>query len=207
MISEGWKPMKVTSTENKFTAKWISLKQATYLDKNNKEQKWDYVTRNTTSKVVTIICHSKRSGKFLLIAQPRVPVNKIVIEFPAGLVDAGENLEEAGLRELKEETGYSGTVLSVYPTMSKSAGLTDESTGVVEIEIDEETAGKSEMEETEDIQSFWISPAEFDKIVRTLDQDKKILDTQVWFYFRGLKNAAPATKKRPSKKQSRKPRK
>src|SRR4030043_1986001 len=159
--------MKVVSTENKFTAKWISVKQATYLDKNEKEQKWDYVTRNNASKVVSVICHAKKSGKILLIAQPRVPVNKIVIEFPAGLVDAGENLEEAGLRELKEETGYKGTVLAVYPALSKSAGLTDESTGVVEIEIDEDITGERSMEETEDIQSFWVTPQEFEGIIRT----------------------------------------
>ncbi len=197
--------MKVTTIENRFSAKWISLKQATYLDKNNKEQKWDFVTRNTTSKVVTIICRSKQSGKILLIAQPRVPVNKIVIEFPAGLVDAGENLELAGQRELKEETGYNGTVLAVYPSLSKSAGLTDESTGVVEMEIDESAVGKSQMEDTEDIQSFWVSREEFEKMLESIDHEKKIVDTQVWFYFRGLKESKAKVKKTAAKKQSKKP--
>ncbi len=196
--------MKVTTIENKFSAKWISVKQASYLDKNNKEQKWDFVTRNTTSKVVTIICRSKQSGKILLIAQPRVPVNKIVIEFPAGLVDAGEKLEVAGLRELKEETGYDGIVLGVYPTLSKSAGLTDECTGVVEAEIDEVAVGKSQMEETEDIQSFWVSPEQFDNILQSIDHEKKVVDTQVWFYFRGLKSIKSPAKKVAAKKQSKK---
>ncbi len=196
--------MKVTTIENKFSAKWISVKQASYLDKNNKEQKWDFVTRNTTSKVVTIICRSKQSGKILLIAQPRVPVNKIVIEFPAGLVDAGEKLEVAGLRELKEETGYDGIVLGVYPTLSKSAGLTDECTGVVEAEIDEIAVGKSQMEETEDIQSFWVSPEQFDNILQSIDHEKTVVDTQVWFYFRGLKSIKSPAKKVTAKKQSKK---
>ncbi len=196
--------MKVTTIENKFSAKWISVKQASYLDKNNKEQKWDFVTRNTTSKVVTIICRSKQSGKILLIAQPRVPVNKIVIEFPAGLVDAGEKLEVAGLRELKEETGYDGIVLGVYPTLSKSAGLTDECTGVVEAEIDEVAVGKSQMEETEDIQSFWVSPEQFDNILQSIDHEKTVVDTQVWFYFRGLKSIKSPAKKVAAKKQSKK---
>ncbi len=199
--------MKVTTIENKFSAKWISIKQATYLDKNNKEQKWDFVTRNTASKVVTIICHSKKSGKILLIAQPRVPLNKIVIEFPAGLVDAGESLEVAGQRELKEETGYNGTVLAIYPSLSKSAGLTDECTGAVEMEIDEEAVGKSKMEDTEDIQSFWVSPEEFESIIQSIDHQKKIVDTQVWFYFRGLKGSISMVKKSPVKKQSIKPKK
>ncbi len=182
--------MKIKSVEEKYSGKWISFKQSTYLDKNNKERKWDFVTRNTTNKVVTIICRSKLSGKILLIAQPRVPVNKIVIEFPAGLVDAGESLEIAGIRELKEETGYRGIVFGIYPTLAKYAGLTDECTGVVEVEIDEGAAGKSEMKGTEDIQSFWVSPDEFETMLQSLDNAKKVVDTQVWFYFRGLKNNA-----------------
>lgn len=32
------------------------------------------------------------------------------MEFPAGLVDAGETLEECAMRELAEETGYSGRI-------------------------------------------------------------------------------------------------
>ena len=35
----------------------------------------------------------------------------MVIEFPAGLVDPNETLEESALRELKEETGYLGEVV------------------------------------------------------------------------------------------------
>ncbi len=36
-------------------------------------------------------------------------------QFPAGLIDAGETPAQAALRELKEETGYSGTVVEVSP--------------------------------------------------------------------------------------------
>lgn len=36
-------------------------------------------------------------------------------QFPAGLIDAGETAAQAALRELREETGYSGTVVEVSP--------------------------------------------------------------------------------------------
>lgn len=54
---------------------------------------------------------SKSSGpEIVLQKQFRPPINKVVIEIPAGLVDAGESAAESAVRELKEETGYVGTV-------------------------------------------------------------------------------------------------
>ena len=45
-------------------------------------------------------------GKLLLERQFRYPMGKVMIEFPAGKLDAGENPLVAAQRELKEETGY-----------------------------------------------------------------------------------------------------
>jgi len=42
----------------------------------------------------------------VLEKQWRAPVDKMVIEVPAGLIDEGESAEEAAVRELREETGY-----------------------------------------------------------------------------------------------------
>ena len=53
----------------------------------------------------------------MLQKQFRPPLDRIVIEVPAGLVDAGETAEEAAVRELKEETGYVGTVSETSPVM------------------------------------------------------------------------------------------
>jgi len=48
----------------------------------------------------------------VLQKQYRPPIDAICIEFPAGLIDAGEQPEQAALRELREETGYIGTLTS-----------------------------------------------------------------------------------------------
>lgn len=57
--------------------------------------------------IVTIL--NKPTGPELLLQkQYRPPIDKVVIEVPAGLIDAGEAVEECAVRELREETGYVG---------------------------------------------------------------------------------------------------
>ena len=65
--------------------------------------------------------------KILLVIQPRVSLrdeDKVNIELPAGYIEVGEDARSAGIRELKEETGYvPGEVLvvdSYYPSLGAS---------------------------------------------------------------------------------------
>lgn len=44
-------------------------------------------------------------GRMILVRQYRYPVGEVVLEFPAGKLEPGEDPREAGLRELSEETG------------------------------------------------------------------------------------------------------
>jgi len=48
------------------------------------------------------------NGEIVIVNQYRFGVNKFTAEIPGGLVDQGENSKEAAIRELKEETGYTG---------------------------------------------------------------------------------------------------
>jgi ADP-ribose pyrophosphatase len=41
-----------------------------------------------------------------VVSQKRVPVNKVIYEFPSGMVELNESLVESAERELIEETGY-----------------------------------------------------------------------------------------------------
>lgn len=92
--------------------------RTTYNSADNKERTWESAERLTRPKgseidgvgIVAIL--EKPSGPELLLQkQYRPPIDKVCIEVPAGLVDAGESAETCAVRELKEETGYVGKVL------------------------------------------------------------------------------------------------
>lgn len=66
---------------------------------------------------ILAILEKPTGPEILLQKQFRPPLGQITIELPAGLVDEGESVQEAAVRELKEETGFVGTVSEVSPVM------------------------------------------------------------------------------------------
>lgn len=73
--------------------------------------------------------------RIVLIRQYRCPIDDYIYEFPAGLVDEGEDFKAAGVRELKEETGLDFEPLPADDMFTKpfftTIGMTDESCGTV----------------------------------------------------------------------------
>ena len=45
-------------------------------------------------------------GKIVMVTQHRFPMNKVLLELPAGKLNKGENPFVCAVRELEEETGY-----------------------------------------------------------------------------------------------------
>ena len=46
------------------------------------------------------------TGELVMVEQFRHPLRRVTLETPSGVMDPGESPVEAGLRELREETGY-----------------------------------------------------------------------------------------------------
>jgi ADP-ribose pyrophosphatase len=95
-----------------------------------KQGKWEFAQRKNVTGIVAIVAVTD-DRKLILVEQFRAPVNKRVIELPAGLAGdiAGsedEALEIAAQRELSEETGYEAKKMMRLIDGAVSAGITSE---------------------------------------------------------------------------------
>ncbi|QEE16069.1 NUDIX domain-containing protein [Promethearchaeum syntrophicum] len=181
------KKIIIKQIKDLYTTNWITLKQATVVNKNGKQFKWDFIARKNEQKIITIICHSSISNRILVIKEFRVPINKYVIEFPAGLIEEGETIEQAAIRELKEETGYIGKIFRVSPFLTKSAYLTSELSAFVEMEANENEIGPTQLEKEEDIHPIWLKPEEFENQFLYHHNDEYIIDSLVWMALTAFK--------------------
>ena len=89
---------------------------------------------NKPDGVILYGVYGEEKDKVVLIRQYRYPIGGYVYEFPAGLVEPGEDLLTSGTREMFEETGLTFTPKDAG-TLSKpffmTVGMTDESCGTV----------------------------------------------------------------------------
>jgi ADP-ribose pyrophosphatase len=97
---------------------------------------WEYASRKNNTGVVSII--ATQGTNLILVKQFRKPVDNYVIEFPAGLIDGGENPYQTAKREMLEETGMEIDVYNIMGPCAKSPGMTNELTYIAYAEAGEE---------------------------------------------------------------------
>lgn len=103
---------------------------------------WEFAARPFADAAVGILPITD-AGEIILVEQFRVPLERHVIEIPAGLCGdepefRGEPLAATAARELLEETGFRANSLTLLISTPTSAGMTSEythlflATGLVE---------------------------------------------------------------------------
>ncbi|MFG6413434.1 NUDIX domain-containing protein [Roseateles sp. DC23W] len=65
-------------------------------------------------------------GRLLMERQYRYPMGRVMLEFPAGKLDAGEDPLACGRRELLEETGYSAAEWAYAGVLHNAIAYSDE---------------------------------------------------------------------------------
>jgi ADP-ribose pyrophosphatase len=165
-------------------AKWITLKKLKWRDPDGKERLWECAERKTRGSsgidavAVLAVIRSKTNAfplSTVIIEQYRPPIDKFIIELPAGLVDGGETAEQAAIRELEEETGYKADgVLQSSPLIVSDPGMTTANMKLVMLSVVLE-----DMMETPDAK---LDAGEFivKRVVElaTLNEELKLYDTK-----------------------------
>ena len=89
---------------------------------------------NKPDGVILYGVYGQLKDRVVLIRQYRYPLGDYVYEFPAGLVEEGEEMAAAGIREMYEETGLVFTPVDAgccSRPFFTTVGMTDESCGMV----------------------------------------------------------------------------
>ncbi|KAI9779926.1 MAG: hypothetical protein M1839_007082 [Geoglossum umbratile] len=185
-------------------AAWTKLVKITYKDPNGKLRAWESAERQTrpanslVDGVGIIAILEKPTGPELLLQkQFRPPTEKVCIEVPAGLIDAGESPEQCAVRELKEETGYVGRVAGdgsgVSPLMFNDPGFCNTNLNFVHVTIDmsmkENQNPKPELEENEFIEVFSVPLRSFYSEMRKLEKEGFAIDARVGTLAEGFEIA------------------
>ncbi len=93
---------------------------------------WEVAQRAIGSGAVCVVATTKKD-EIILVEQYRKPVQRRVIELPAGLI--GDTHREpatlAGQRELIEETGYDSDMFTMMYEAPSSSGMSDEMISMV----------------------------------------------------------------------------
>jgi ADP-ribose pyrophosphatase len=125
--------------------------------------------QNKPDGVIIYSLYGEKRDRVVLIRQYRYTLGDYIYEFPAGLVDPGEDFHEGAARELYEETGLTLTPLLVDPAYEKpfftTVGMTDESCATVYGYASGEISAAAQ-EDSEEIEVILADREEVRRILR-----------------------------------------
>ena len=147
-------------------------------------------------KGVEIVPTLKRKGEedaLILLWNYRPPIGSFILEFPAGMLDPAEEAGTAAVRELLEETGYTGKVTRVTSSVvrfSQAVSSTTSRIAFVEVDGDAEVNRKPVPKPgKEELCKTVVVPVS--KLLQTLDsysQKDGSVDGKVYFLAAGFAN-------------------
>lgn len=138
--------------------------------RTKKSEQLKLVTKeNKPDGVIIYGVYGDKKDKIALVKQYRYSIDDYIYEFPAGLVEENEEIVEAAIREMYEETG-----LTLKPVESKegysrsfftSVGMTDESCSMIFGYLTGEPTNQYQ-EASEDIEVIIVDREECKRILK-----------------------------------------
>lgn len=159
-------------------AKWVTLKKIIWQDDQGAQRTWESAQRTTRKAsgidavVIFALIRSKTNAfplSTVLVEQYRPPIGKVVVEFPAGLMDANETPEETAIRELREETGYvCEKVVDVSEILASDPGMSNATMKFVSVAVTCKDQLETPEQKLDDGESITLRIVELAKLNQTL---------------------------------------
>lgn len=113
---------------------------------------------------VVMLAHDTATDRYLVEREYRVGCDRFAYGIPAGLMDEGEDVREAALRELAEETGVAPVEgryrIEHVADCYSSEGMADELAHIMVIHMDDWRHVPLHLDRDEHVESTWASWAE-----------------------------------------------
>jgi ADP-ribose pyrophosphatase len=163
------------SSEQVYNGSFLNILRDTVLLPNGRQATREFVVHPGAVVVIAML----DDGRVVLERQHRYPVGQVMVEFPAGKLDAGENPQFCGQRELLEETGYSAREWAYAGPMQIAIAYSDE---VIHMYFAKGlTLGDRKLDEDESLDVFTATPAELLAMCgQGLVTDAKTLTCALW---------------------------
>lgn len=163
------------SSDRVYNGNFLNILRDTVLLPNGRQATREYVVHPGAVVVIALL----DDGRVVLERQHRYPVGRVMLEFPAGKLDPGENPQFCGQRELFEETGYTARQWAYAGPMHLAIAYSDE---VIHIFFAKDLVlGERQLDEDEALDVFTATPDELLSMCgQGLVTDAKTLTCTLW---------------------------
>jgi ADP-ribose pyrophosphatase len=170
---------KTISSKIVFKGKVFSVRRDEVIEPSGVRATRDMIAHSGSVVVMPVL----DDGKIVLIRQYRYAARQYLWELVAGRIDPGENVKQAAVRELIEETGLRAKKMRQFLEFWPSPGFLEEKMFVLLAQG--VTQGEAHPEEDERIEAKAFSRAELKKMLQngTLRDAKTISSLLYYFQF------------------------
>ncbi len=161
--------LSIANIKNVKSLDYLNTFHINYQLASGKQKVWELVSRSGIERLqdeilnnasfsdgATIFATDPAKEHVVLIKEYRVAAGRYLYALPAGLIDQGETIEQAAIREFKEETGLTLQVAKVARERYTSVGLSNEKINLV-YGYYSGTPSTAFVEETEDIEPLIVN--------------------------------------------------
>ena len=110
------------SGEQVYRGNFLDVRRDVIALPDGSRQTREYIVHPGAVVVVPIL----DDGRLVMVRQHRYPLGRVILEFPAGKIDPGEDTMRCGLRELAEETGYTARECARAGLLHNAAAYSNE---------------------------------------------------------------------------------